>query len=144
MVNTMHSAAARERYEETVIWLGSGAFDVRNLDFERLVWTSRWITPVGSPKRFDTYFFLATTGRATTTKLQASEAVDSSWFSPPDQIQRSMSCNFLVVFPTLKNLEAIVGFKCAADFIESRRNAKITPIQPVIVIENGEKKFVIP
>lgn len=144
IVNTMRIAAARELFEETGIWLGNGAVDFCNLDLERLVWTSRWITPAGSPKRFDTYFFLATTGRGTTTKLQANEAVDSIWISPADAIQRSMTDGFLVVFPTLKNLESIIGFKNAAELLGSRRNAQIAPIEPIVIIEGGRKKFVIP
>ena len=144
IVNTMRVAAARELYEETGIWLGSGDVDLRNLDLERLVWTSHWITPAGLPKRFDTYFFLAITGRDTTTKLQETEAVDSIWISPADAIQQHFAGKFPIVFPTLKNLEAIVGFATSAELLDSRRDAVITTIQPIIVIENGEKKFVIP
>lgn len=144
IVNTMRIAAARELYEETGIWLGRGQVDFRNLDLESLVWTSRWITPASLPKRFDTYFFLAITGRDTRTKLQASEAVDSIWISPADAVQRHLSDGFPIVFPTLKNLEAIVGFRTAAELLESRRNAEIPTIQPVIVVEGGEKKFIIP
>jgi 8-oxo-dGTP pyrophosphatase MutT (NUDIX family) len=144
VVNTMRIAAARELYEEAGIWLGTGAVDFRNLDLERLVWTSRWITPVGVPKRFDTYFFLAQTGRDTTTKLQASEAVDSVWISPADAVQRHMAGDFPIVFPTLKNLEAIVGFASVAQLLETRRAAEIPTTQPVIVIEGGQKKIVLP
>lgn len=144
IVNTMRVAAARELYEETGIWLGSGDVDLRNLDLERLVWTSHWITPAGLPKRFDTYFFLAATGRDTTTKLQETEAVDSIWISPADAIQQHLTGKFPIVFPTLKNLEAIVGFATSAELLDSRRDAVITVIQPIVVIENGEKRFVIP
>src|SRR4051812_30818250 len=78
-LGTMRVAAARELFEESGIWLGAKLGDaeakrrvllagemtfasiVREtpLDLTGLVWTSRWITPVGVPKRFDTYFFLA-------------------------------------------------------------------------------------
>ena len=83
VVNTMRVAAARELFEETGIWLGLTLRDAAEkrrkllarqvrfgdlfaeapIDFERLVWTARWITPVGVPRRFDTYFFLACVGR---------------------------------------------------------------------------------
>lgn len=144
LVNTMRIAATRELFEETGIWLGTGEVDFRNLDLERLIWTARWITPADSPKRFDTYFFLASVGRDTTTKLQASEATDSIWISPADAIQRHFAGEFPIVFPTLKNLEAIVGFATSAELLEARRDALIPTIQPVVVVENGEKKFVIP
>lgn len=144
LLNTMRIAAARELFEETGIWLGTGAVDFRNLDLERLVWTARWITPIGVPKRFDTYFFLACAGRETSLKLQASEAVDAVWISPADAVQRHMARDFPLVFPTLKNLEAIVGFRSSGELLNARRNADIATTQPVLVIENGQKKIVLP
>ena len=135
ILDTMRVAAARELFEETAI---------RTDDLEQFVWTSRWITPVGAPKRFDTYFFLACTGRNTQLKLQETEAVDSIWISPADAVQRHMAGTFPLVFPTLKNLEAIVGFKNSGELIASRRNATIEPTQPIIIIENGQKKIVLP
>ena len=133
-LNSMRLAAARELREETGISLGEP------LDVEKLVWTSRWITPEGLPKRFDTYFFLAVVPRDTPLTLQRSEAVDSIWISPAAAVQRHLAGDFPLVFPTLKNLEAIVGFKCAADLIESRRTAAIQPTRPRIV----DGKIVLP
>jgi len=138
LLNTMRNTGARELFEETGISLGEP------LDFEKLVWTSRWITPVGVPKRFDTYFFIACTGRDTTTTLQESEAVDSIWISPADAVQRHMSDDFPLVFPTLKNLEAIVGFPSAAELMDARRNADIPTTRPILVVEGGVKKIVLP
>jgi len=133
-LNAMRYAAARELLEESGISLGDP------LDLEKLVWTSHWITPEGLPKRFDTYFFLACTGRNTKTTLQQSEAIDSVWISPADAVQRHLDGDFPLVFPTLKNLEAIVGFKSASELIESRRNAEILTTRPRIV----DGKIVLP
>ena len=123
LLNAMRYAAARELFEETGVSLGEP------LDLEKLVWTSRWITPQGSPKRFDTYFFLTLVGRDVVA-APSREAVDVTWISPADAIQRP---DFPIVFPTLKNLEALVGFGSAEELIESRRNAVIEPIEPVLV-----------
>lgn len=133
-LNAMRYAAARELREETGISLGDP------IDLEKLVWTSRWVTPEKLPKRFDTYFFLACAGRNITAKLQQSEAVDSTWISPADAVQRHLAGDFPLVFPTLKNLEALVGFKCAADLMESRRNMEIETTRPVII----DGKIVLP
>lgn len=138
LLNAMRIAAARELFEETGISLGSP------LDLERLVWTSHWITPVAMPKRFDTYFFLARVGRDTVTTLQKSEAVDSIWISPAGAVQRYMAGSFPLVFPTLKNLEAIVGFRSASELIESRRKAEIPTTRPLLIDENGQTKIVPP
>ena len=123
LLNSMRYAAARELFEETGVSLGEP------LDLEKLVWTSRWITPQGSPKRFDTYFFLTVVGRDVVA-APSREAVDVTWISPADAIQRQ---DFPIVFPTLKNLEALVGFGSAGELIESRRNAVIEAIEPVLV-----------
>lgn len=144
IVNTMRIAAARELHEETGIWLGRGDVDYRNLDLERLVWTSRWITPVGVPKRFDTYFFLACTDRNSILELQETEAVDAVWIAPAGAVQRHLAGDFPLVFPTLKNLEAIVGFGSSAALLESRRNAEIPTTRPILLIEGGRKKIVLP
>jgi len=134
LLNAMRIAAARELSEETGIRLGDP------VDLEKLVWTAHWITPEGLPKRFDTYFFLAGVGRDTSVTLQQNEAVDSIWISPADAVQRHLRGEFPVVFPTLKNLEAIVGFRSAAELIESRRRAEIPTTRPAIV----DGKIVLP
>ncbi|HEV2718981.1 MAG TPA: NUDIX hydrolase [Thermoanaerobaculia bacterium] len=123
-LNSMRYAAARELFEETGVSLGEP------LDLETLVWTSRWITPKGSPKRFDTYFFLTSVGRDVVAVADAREAADLTWISPAEAIERN---DFPLVFPTLKNLEALVGFRNAAELIESRRGVVIEPVEPILV-----------
>jgi len=124
LLNAMRYCAARELFEEAGVTLGEP------LDLEKLVWTSRWITPRGVPKRFDTYFFLTLVGRDVVAVADRHEAVDVAWISPAEAIERP---DFKIVFPTLKNLEALVGFRSAEELIESRRGAVIEPIEPVLV-----------
>ncbi len=116
----MPETAARETFEEAGI----------ALDPESLVWTSRWITPVGIPKRFDTYFFLAKVARDVEVTIDANEIADSMWIAPADALARR---DLHLVFPTIKNLEALVGFDSADALIDSRRGAVIEPVQPVLV-----------
>lgn len=137
-VNAMRHAAARELREETGIDLGDP------FDLEQLVWTSRWITPVGVPKRFDTYFFLACAPPQPTLHLQETEAVDAIWISPADAVQKHLAGEFPLVFPTLKNLEAIVGFGSSSELLAMRRDAEIPTTRPILVVENGTKKIVLP
>jgi len=164
IVNTMRVAAARELFEETGIWLGLPLRDCEEkrrrllnssipfrelfaegpIDIERLVWTARWITPIGVPKRFDTYFFLACVGRDAVASADQTEAVEVTWISPGRAVERHMSGQFPLVFPTLKNLEAIVGFASSGQLIETRRNAEIATTRPILLVENGEKTIVLP
>ena len=116
-------AAARETLEEAGIALDPNA----------LVPTSRWITPEGIPKRFDTWFFLAAIPRDTEIIIDGNEIVDWMWTAPAEALR---SRDLHLVFPTIKNLEAIASFTSADALIESRRNAVIEPVQPVLV--NGK------
>jgi len=130
LLNTMRYCAARELAEEVGISLGEP------LDLEKLVWTSRWITPAGLPKRFDTYFFLTVVDRDVVAVADQREAVDVIRISPALAIERSLRGEFPIVFPTLKNLEALVGFGSAQELIDSRRDAVIEPVEPILV--NGK------
>jgi 8-oxo-dGTP pyrophosphatase MutT (NUDIX family) len=158
-LGTMRVTAARELFEESGIWLGetlAGAEDKRRallsgettftalvraapLDLDGLVWTSRWITPVGVPKRFDTYFFLAIAGRDAVASAENVEAVEVTWIAPADAIEKLQ-----IVFPTLKNLEAIAGFSSAEELLASRRGVEIATTRPVLVVEGGKKKIILP
>lgn len=119
-IDAARNAAIREVFEETAI----------RLDGE-LVPTSRWITPAGLPKRFDTWFFLTRVDRDVEVTLQQSEAVDSLWIAPRDALARGRE--FPMVFPTIKNLEAIAGATSIDALIASRRGARIEAVEPVLV-----------
>jgi recombination protein RecT len=153
LVTAMKIAGVRETFEESGVWLGgtlddaehkrrrllAGSLTMRQLlnespvDFETLTWTSRWITPVGVPKRFDTYFFLARVGRDVEASPEDQEAVDVLWIDPADALARHAASEMHMVFPTLRNLEAITGFDTVDALLESRRGIPIEPVEPVLV-----------
>jgi 8-oxo-dGTP pyrophosphatase MutT (NUDIX family) len=116
----MRDAAVRETLEECAIVLDPSA----------LVMTSRWITPEGIPKRFDTWFFVAKVARDLNATIDGSEIVDAMWIAPADALARR---DLRLVFPTIKNLEQVARFDNADAFIDSRRDATIEPVQPVLV-----------
>ncbi|HEV7237663.1 MAG TPA: NUDIX hydrolase [Thermoanaerobaculia bacterium] len=144
--------AARETFEETGVWLGepledaehkrkrllAGSISIRPLlaeaplDLETLVLTSRWITPVGVPKRFDTYFYLVKVSRDAIATAEQNEAVDVTWIHPMNALAKHAAHEMQMVFPTLRNLEALIGFVTADELIESRRGIAVEPIQPVL------------
>ena len=156
---TMRVAAARELFEESGIWLGApladadakrrallageitfaSLIDESPIDLEKLVWTSRWITPVGVPKRFDTYFFLAAVDRNAIASAENVEAVEVIWIAPSEAIEKLQ-----IVFPTQKNLEALAGFTSAEELIASRRGVEVPTTRPVLVVEDGKKKIILP
>jgi 8-oxo-dGTP pyrophosphatase MutT (NUDIX family) len=112
--------AVRETFEEAGV----------TLDPRVLVWTSRWITPAGLPKRFDTYFYLAHVARDVNVQIDNGEIADSMWIAPADALARR---DLKLVFPTIKNLEAIAGFTSAEAVMDSRRGAVVEAVLPVLI-----------
>ena len=124
---TPEHAAARETFEEAGL----------SVDPAQFVATSRWITPVGIPKRFDTWFFLTRVDRDAAVTVDGREIVEWMWITPADALARR---DLKLVFPTIKNLEALTQFASAADVLASREGAIIEPIEPVLV--NGKPTIV--
>ena len=66
------------------------------------------------------------------------------WTSPADALARMKKGEMPMVFPTIKNLEALISASSSSEAIEARRGAVIEPVQPRMVVENGRKKIVLP
>ncbi len=63
--------------------------------------------------------------------MQAAEAVDYVWIAPKDVLARRRE--FLMVFPTIKNLEAIADATSVEALLSSRRGAEIAIVEPILV-----------
>lgn len=120
----------RELSEETAIVLPA--------DAELLAW-SRWITPEPVPVRFDTRFYLALAPPHTKAEVDGSEIVDSAWMHPADALAAQRAGELELVFPTIRNLEALAGFETAAEAFAAARGRTIEPILPVTSAE-GEQE----
>lgn len=161
-LGTMRVAALRELFEESGIWLGAPLAEAAAkrralleskttfaalateapLALDALVLTSRWITPVGVPKRFDTCFFLAIAGAGAVPSVddgEDGEAVEVRWITPRAAIE-----TLPIVFPTMKNLEALAGFESGKELIDSRRGIAVPTTRPLLIVENGKKKIILP
>lgn len=165
LLTALRICALREMVEESGVWAGPFPDNLLQLRealatdgdalsryrsavseaLGRLVWTSRWITPAGIPKRFDTYFFLAAAGTgAADASPDHGEAVDLVWITPGDALDRYAAGDFPMVFPTLRNLEALVDAPSPSALLHSRLGAEIPTHEPVLVIDGGKPKIVLP
>ena len=113
-------------------------------DLERLVWTSRWVTPVGVPKRYDTWFFLIEVEDASEATAEHREGVEVRWLSPAEALRLHGEGAFSMVFPTIRNLMALAKFGSVRELLEARRNAEIPTTRPVLVVQGGKKRIVLP
>ena len=49
-----------------------------------------------------------------------------------------------LVFPTIKNLEAIASFRTAAELLGARRGVDVPTTRPILVVEGKERRIILP
>jgi 8-oxo-dGTP pyrophosphatase MutT (NUDIX family) len=129
------AAALRELEEEVSVKLAGP---------EKLIPFSRWITPVEVKIRYDTRFYLAEAPPHASPEPDGVEIVDIAWFSPVDALARHREGELLLVFPTIKNLEALGEFASVAEAMVAARGRKIEPILPRVVADERPPRVVLP
>lgn len=84
---------------------------------------SHWITPVGSPRRYDTRFFVARAPEAQIGAHDDREIVANLWVRPTEALERRQAGELSMIQPTVRNLEAI----CRFDDVDSLMAAAAAP-----------------
>jgi 8-oxo-dGTP pyrophosphatase MutT (NUDIX family) len=75
---------------------------------------SRWITPMGAPRRYDTRFFLAAAPEGHAYEHDDGEAVASGWVRPADALASFGRREIDLILPTVRCLEALAEHPTAA------------------------------
>lgn len=100
-------AAVREAREEAGVEIDPG----------RLVLMSRWVTPEGAPKRFDTWFFVGPAGEEQV-RVDGGEIHAHRWFAPAEALAAHRSGEIDLPPPTFITLLELSKFDRAASAIE--------------------------
>jgi 8-oxo-dGTP pyrophosphatase MutT (NUDIX family) len=129
------SAAIRELQEEAGIALPN--------DAEIVAW-SRWITPEEVKVRFDTWFFVAEAPPGAAATVDGSECVDSRWLRPAAALDAFARDELMLVFPTIKHLEALAQAGSVADALHKARTREVVPVQPRVLVRDGEAEILLP
>lgn len=161
-------AAVRETYEETGLLLarrpGAASLlahdDVAGLPragFANLVAEARlelaldllvpyahWITPVDSPKRFDTHFFLAPVPEGQRPIADQRETHGLSWVRPAEILAAAEAGRASLVFATRMNLRRLAASASVADALEAARARPVATVCPEIVKRPDGTYFCIP
>ena len=127
--------AARELNEETGISLPK--------DAEILTW-SRWITPEAVPVRFDTHFMVALSPPHSPPEPDGVEVSDAEWFAPRAALDANEAGEMELVFPTVKNLETLLGYANADAVLEAARGRVVEPILPRVVGTRSDHRILLP
>jgi 8-oxo-dGTP pyrophosphatase MutT (NUDIX family) len=131
-----HAAAAvRELEEEAGVALPS--------DHPVVPW-SRWITPAEVVVRFDTWFYVTEAPPGVEATADGGECVDARWLRPTAALEAHGRAELMLVFPTIKHLEALAQMGSVAQALEKARTREVVPVQPRVVIRNGTAEVLLP
>ena len=131
-----HAAAAvRELAEEAGVQLPTG---------HPVVHWSRWITPAEVVVRFDTWFFIAEAPPGVEATVDGSECVDVRWLRPAVALEAHQRDELMLVFPTIKHLEALAAMGSIEQIFEKARTREVVPVQPRVVVRDGAAEVLLP
>lgn len=133
-------AALRELAEETGILLTTeGAISAPRLkDAELYTWmdemghraavddltmVSRWVTPTGAPRRFDTRFYLVGCDYAPEVVIDTDELVSHQWIDPAAALDRHAAGDLEMMLPTLAHLRWLSRWTSIDDAVASAAGA---------------------
>ena len=107
---------------------------------------AHWITPRGAPRRYDTRFFVAAAPPGQIAAHDAGETIADVWISPHDALERHRAGEIEIIFPTIRNLQAIGRFATSTELLEAaaRASSAVPTIEPRVVPDGNGMRIVLP
>jgi 8-oxo-dGTP pyrophosphatase MutT (NUDIX family) len=98
---------------------------------------AHWITPRGAPRRYDTRFFVAAAPPGQQAAHDAGETIAETWISPRLALEGHRRGVFELIFPTIRNLQAISRFATSAELLEAAEQASrsVPTIEPRVIAD---------
>ena len=87
------------------------------LDGSGVHYVSRWVTPLGAPRRYDTRFFVTAMPEGQQALHDDDEAVHHEWIRPAEALALNESDEMLMMTPTVSMLNRLCRFRDAAEAI---------------------------
>lgn len=159
-------AALRECFEEVGLLIVDGAFDAAaaepwrhrlqsgevgaaefcatlglRFDARPLLYWSHWLTPPGTPKRFDTRFFVAPAPAGQQAVADEGEAVSLMWLTPAEALSRERGLKLLPV--TRRTLEELSRHADAASVFAAARLKTTVPLTMPRVATSAKGRTVV-
>jgi 8-oxo-dGTP pyrophosphatase MutT (NUDIX family) len=105
---------------------------------------ARWITPLDSPRRYDTSFFVALVPDGQEADAHTTEAVEALWWHPGEALERWQEDEMQLMPPTARTLQEIAEFDDSAAVLAAAPERVISPIVPVVRRDGDQLVSVLP
>ena len=89
------------------------------LGLDRLVPAGRWVTPLGAPVRFDTWFFVVHAPEGWTPDPNPAEVADCEWSTPGSALERLGQGTIAMAPPTIEMLQRLEGFGTVTEVLDA-------------------------
>jgi 8-oxo-dGTP pyrophosphatase MutT (NUDIX family) len=160
-------AAVRETFEETGVLLtvpaadlGEARADVEagRMSFGDLLranelavdgdavrpW-SRWVTPAGEVRRYDTRFFVAALPDSAEAQDVTNEASEASWVPVGAAVEQAQRGERKVLPPTMMTLASLLPFATVAEVLDASESRSLDAVRPEIKMgEDGSVSVALP
>lgn len=115
------------------------------LDVGAIHYFSRWVTPLGALRRYDTRFFVAAAPPHQEPLHDDREVVASRWFTPAEALRSHDEGTITMIFPTVRTLVALDRFDRAADVLDhAARLGRVDPVLPLVEESADGMRIVLP
>lgn len=115
------------------------------LAVDQVHYFAHWITPMGAPRRYDTRFFVAAAPPGQVPAHDQGETIAAEWVSPSDALARHREGDIELIFPTIRNLQAISRFATTSELLAAAAAAaRIPTILPRVVADGPGIRILLP
>jgi 8-oxo-dGTP pyrophosphatase MutT (NUDIX family) len=109
---------------------------------------AHWLTPVGAPRRYDTWFFVAAAPPEQQGTHDDSEAVHSEWRTPRAALDAARAGDIELIEPTWHTLRALARWSSTAALLDALRAAedesRVSGRPPRVVRETQGERIAMP
>lgn len=116
------------------------------LALDGIFYLSHWITPEGSPRRYDTRFFVAAAPVAQPVVPDRSEVVADLWSTPAAALERHATGELDLILPTSRSLEVLGRFSDTGQVLAALAAAEADDVErgPMLIDDAGGRRRRLP